>query len=244
MYWRGLSGGEWQYSLRLLHCWRSTLIGTIVVSILVVLGALVMSASYSYTTRRALSVYIERASRGDPYGAETGQEQKPLKPELAPAAESYVRTHPNFTSYHLLRALHDHYPESYAHLPAATRAAVLCSALARVSDLNDWGTLDEPGAAYDSFSAKVLLKVGTEALPYLRLLLDDQNPAWVGGSEAAMASQMDQWRRADFAYRYASLILGCTPKFDPDPKKRDLEIERLKARLDELLTEVYGGRLR
>src|SRR5262249_17235374 len=87
---------------------------------------------------------------------------------------------------------------------------------------------------YVAFAGKALVECGTVALPYLRPLLDDIRPAWVRGSEEATISEFHHYRRADFAYHYACLILGTAPRFDPDPRKRDPEIARLKT--------ILGGR--
>jgi hypothetical protein len=145
--------------------------------------------------------------------------------ELARALD-YVRHHPDASAYHVLFAIQARSPEAYARIPAAERAAVLCAALAYLVYLNDWGHLTV--AVKDGPPAQALLATGTAARPGLVRLLDDRRPApFFGSADATLAAQ---YRRADFAYRYLSLLLGEQPTFDPDPDKRDAAIERLKAR--------------
>ena len=192
-----------------------------------------------YKSTGDLEILVNRSARGEAFYWQTGQEQQPLSTRSAEAAEAHIRLYPDWTSYHVLLVLRQDHPSTYARIPLGTRAAVLCSALAIVRDMNDWGYLDESGS-YEGDAGKALLEVGPAALSHLRPLLDDRNAAWLSGSKEATMSGIYQYRRADFAYNYACLILGWPRMFDRDPKERDKEIEQLKVRLDRWLAERAG----
>ena len=145
-------------------------------------------------------------------------------------ARHYVTQSKDATAYHLLFALQTHAPDVYRALPADVRAAVLCGALGQLKWLNDWGYLD-PSESYDGRAAKALLETGASALLCLRPLLEDLRPAPLFGSEEATMSHMYKYRRADFAYRYISLISGHEPGFEPNPDQRDPSIRQLAERL-------------
>ena len=145
-----------------------------------------------------------------------------------PEALAVIKKHPDYTSYHLLLALRRYYPKTYKDVPNADKAAILCSALKNSEFLNDWGN---PHGSYDDTSAKALVELGKDALGSLRPILDDATEAPLWGSKEATVSEVYQFRRKDFAYRYASLILGESPVFHADPKERDKDIETLKAKL-------------
>jgi hypothetical protein len=149
-------------------------------------------------------------------------------------ALAYIKKHGDYTSYHLLLALRKYYPVSYKNIPNEDKVAILCSTLQNTIGFNDWGVLQPnlPADPYfDGPSAKALLETGKIALKSLEPILDDNRPAILDGSEAHMASIDDRYRRKDYAYRYASLILGKLPAFHTDPKVRDKDIEVLKAEL-------------
>jgi hypothetical protein len=137
----------------------------------------------------------------------------------------------DYTSYHLLFALRRHSPDVYQGLPAKTKARILVDALEHLPYLNDWGILD-PSSSHDGEAATALLELRAAAIEPLRPVLDNAQPAPLFGSEPATVSQHFQYRRCDFAYRYLSLLLGLDPSFDPEPRKRDEEIARLKVRLE------------
>jgi hypothetical protein len=143
------------------------------------------------------------------------------------AALTYVLAHPDYTAYHLLFALRRHAREAYDRAAPDTKAAILCDALKRLAYLNDWGYLDA-GGSHDGEAATALLELERAALRACASTLDDSQPAPLFGTEEATLSRMYKYRRKDFAYRYLSVILGHQPTFDPDPQKRDADIELLK----------------
>jgi hypothetical protein len=157
-----------------------------------------------------------------------------------PAAQKQIELRPDWTSYHVLLVVRRDYPAAYAQVTNDKKASTLCSALAILPELNDWGYLDQ-GGSYEDFAAQALLDVGPAALPYLRPLLDDRNPAGLSGSKKATISSIYQYRRKDFACNYVCKILRWPTKFDPDPKERDREIERVKCKLDAILKEREEG---
>ncbi len=145
-------------------------------------------------------------------------------------AVRYVKVHADRSSYHLLFAILRTAPREYEALDAGVKAAILCDALRHVQFLNDWGYLD-PSESHDGEAAVALLDLGRDALGPLRPLLSDANPAPLYGSETATQSSTYKFRRQDFAYRYAMLILKRPAVFDADPLERDRRIASLKAEL-------------
>jgi len=145
-------------------------------------------------------------------------------------AQAYVVAHPDQHAYHLLFALRRLAPATYQQVPAGTRAAVLCAALAQQTYLNDWGYLDVSGS-YDGEAALALLELGPAAQAPLIPLLADRREALLFGSEEATLSTMYQYRRNDFAYRYLTLIRGEQPTFADTPAHRDAAIHLLQQQL-------------
>lgn len=141
-----------------------------------------------------------------------------------------VEAHPDASSYHRLGVLRREQPAIYARIAPETRARVLCAALATSRYLNDWGYLD-PGESYDGKAATALLETGRAALSCLAPLLDDLGAAPLFGSEEATMSAVRRYRRADFAARYAAIVLGEGPAFEIDMAARDRALEGLRARV-------------
>lgn len=141
-----------------------------------------------------------------------------------------VEARPNATSYHLLLSLRRNAPEAYEQITPATRAAVLTDALRTMPNLNDFGHLG-PGGGYDGPAAKPLVDIGEPAIKPLVALLSDEQPAPLMGSEEATLSHDHGYRRADFAFRYLSEILGRDPDFASTPAERDPAIAALRAEL-------------
>jgi len=154
----------------------------------------------------------------------------PLLDSDVPEALTYIKKHADYTSYLLLMTLRRHYPASYKDVANVEKSSILCSALKNTIVLNDWGNL-QPSGSFDGESAKALLATGKVALRCLEPLLNDDSSAFLHGSQEGTLSVFYCYRRKDFAYRYASLILGKSPVFRADPKERDKDIETLKAEL-------------
>jgi hypothetical protein len=151
----------------------------------------------------------------------------PLGEDEVSAATDFVLEHPDFTSYHLLFALKDRAESRYASIPARVRAEVLCSALANLTYLNDWGHLAVVPKAGPAMRA--LVATGDAALRCLGPMLEDGRHApFFGSADATIASQ---YRRADFAYHAAASILGEKPAFAPSAEQRDREIAALAERI-------------
>ena len=156
--------------------------------------------------------------------------ENPLPAGDVAEALAYIKKHADYTSYHLLIAIQRYHRESYKEVSNDDKAAVLCSALSKITFLNDWGYL-EPSGSYDGEIAKALLEIGKPALKYLAPILADGKAAPLYGSESATISHIYKFRRKDFAFRYASLILGEKPAFHRDLKDRDRDIEALTGKL-------------
>jgi len=155
----------------------------------------------------------------------------PLITSDLPEALDYVQKNKDYSAYYLLYVLSKHYPKAYSQLSGTDKAAVLCSALQHVVSLDDWSILIPKSVMHDGVCAKLLLEIGTDALPYLKPLLDDANDAPLFGSQSATTSRAFQYRRKDFAYRYVSLILGREAPFRRNAADRDRDIEELKRAL-------------
>jgi hypothetical protein len=159
--------------------------------------------------------------------------ESPIPSELptgkvhAAAAIAYMQTNPDFSAYHLLFLLQRYSPNDYDNLPASVKGRILCSELANARYLNDWSYL-APEPSRDLFAAHAVLDVGKAALPYLLELMDDKRAAPLWGTEEATVSIIREYRRADFAYRYAMLILGRQATFPANVGERDILIARLK----------------
>ena len=160
-------------------------------------------------------------------------QKDPFLPAEIPEALAYIKDHPDHTSYHLLLVLREHRPDSYKKVSKENVAAILCSSLKNQTVLNDFGTLDANDDSLDYDSAEVLIETGKIALKSLAPILDDDSPAILVGSQIGLLSDAYKYRRKDFAYRYAALILGEKPVFKEDIKERDKDIERLKKKLKE-----------
>jgi hypothetical protein len=185
-----------------------------------------------------ISELIKRSEEGEPYGFAPfawGSDDRPSKllPWDVPAAQSYINAHPDHTSYHLLCAIRRDYPRAYRCIGDTEKASILCAALTQGRELNEWGILKEE-TCLEGEPAKALVETGTAALPFLSVLLDDKSPRRFTGSIEATMSHHYRYRVADFAHRYICLILGWEHVFHPDPTERDMKIDQIKARLEEV----------
>ncbi len=177
-----------------------------------------------------LADLIADSTRGITLGESQTLRQAHLDATTRTAAAAYLAAHPDQSAYHLLFALRRLAPDTYRQVPAGTRAAVLCAALAQQTYLNDWGYLDL-GGSYDGEAAQALLELGQAAQAPLIPLLADSREALLFGSEDATLSTMYHYRRNDFAYRYLMLIRGEQPTFADTPAQRDAAIHTLQQQL-------------
>jgi hypothetical protein len=182
---------------------------------------------------------VEQAKGGKEYGysvlSSAVWPSEPLSSEEVEAAAAYVKKHPDVSSYHLLMALYEQAPAAYGDISNATKAEVLCDALASVVCVSDFGMLGEgPGTGtepYNGPAGEALVGLGADASPCLREMLHDRRPAYVEGSRASTVSIRYGYRRADYAYRYILLILGRKYEFLPDLARRDERIAVLQKEL-------------
>jgi hypothetical protein len=153
-----------------------------------------------------------------------------LRASDVPRVLAMIKDHPDYRSYLVLVALRRDSPKDYKMVAANDRASVLCSAMAKLTYLNDFGSLS-PEEGSDGAVGGALVELGKPALKKLRPLLDDKEKAPLCGSEDATESVQYGYRRADYAFRYVNLILEGKTKFDRDVRKRDAAIEGLKKSL-------------
>ena len=151
---------------------------------------------------------------------------RPFEASSVAEATRYVAAHKDSSSYHLLYALHRYYPDSYALISNADKAAVLCSALENVEAANDWSILTSKESG-DREVGQMLIAAGRDALPALKKVLTDDRRVRNFGSTESTVSVTYDYRRKDFAYRYVCMILGRNHTFDATPEMRDKRIRQL-----------------
>ena len=146
-------------------------------------------------------------------------------------AKAYVERNRDYASYHLLFAIRKQSPELYGRIPASTRAAILCSALARTALVNDWAPL---GASEEhrGVAANALVETSEECLPCLKPLLADARTALVEGSIATTRAVLEEHRRCDYAYWFICLVLGKKYSFAKDVAERNKNIRQLMSELE------------
>jgi hypothetical protein len=150
--------------------------------------------------------------------------------ETRQLALDHIMSRPDNTSYHLLFLVKARAPNVYEEIPIETKARVLSSSLEKAHCLNDWSFLG-PDIECDAEAGKALLELGPKAIEFLIPILDNKEPAPLDGSATSTMSVVYAFRRADYAYRYISLILGERAVFLPDAEERDARISELKRRL-------------
>lgn len=175
---------------------------------------------------------VDRGLRGAPWGSFAGVR---FEPRELDEIEARVLARPDVSSYLLLDALRARSKPRYDEVPPGVRAKILCSALANFRTLNAFEPL--PNAADDGSSLNPRLpmyalvnEAGVDAaLTELLPLLDDRRAADFSGSADATASEVEQYRRCDFAHRACSIILGEAYRLNQDLVDRDAELARVKA---------------
>jgi hypothetical protein len=148
------------------------------------------------------------------------------------AAAQYTSNNTNISSYFLLLALYQQAPEVYSQLSAEKRADIICDALKKLLVVNDFQLLESTASSSNYVAGRALLDIGEPAIPCLAKLLDNYDDVRFIGSEESAISEVDSYRRADYAYKYIMLILKKKPFYSEDPKERDGRIAALKAELE------------
>jgi hypothetical protein len=151
-------------------------------------------------------------------------------PVDGPRATRLIKDHPDYKSYHLLMALRATNPVAYRGIPARARASVLCSTLKEQASFDDWMEPDSETVDPNDMveSEKALVECGRAAVPYLLPLLADRTAA--ENSEYEEPPEYD-YRRADYAFRYLSLILKVPYSFQPEPADRDRDMAAFRKKL-------------
>ena len=178
------------------------------------------------TNNIAITYLIDASSNGKFFLSVSGVT------ELPQGTASYVIGHPDHTSYHLLLLMRQLDLPTYRSVGADIRARILCSTLQKCKLMNDWGVLD-PESCYDGIAAMAILELGVNALPYLKPILDDERRALLFGSEEAGFAFDCGYERADFAFRYISLITRRPYVFNEDVTIRRHLIDGMKLELAE-----------
>ncbi len=169
---------------------------------------------------------IADAGRGDGTGESLAFNSATLDERGAEATLAALAAIDDERGYLLLMLLLRDVPERVERLPAKRRAAILTAALGALAYLTDFGYLGSEG--WDGPAAQALLMTGDVACPKLSLLLDDDRPAPLAGSEMATISALEHYRRRDYAARYLALLMGAPPMWAPDPATRDEHVTALR----------------
>jgi hypothetical protein len=108
-------------------------------------------------------------------------------------------------------------------------AIVYANALARnfTGMANHWGLPD----FIEGPIGQHVEALGTAAIPGLAGLLDDNSPIYYAGSKEATTGNSYGYRVRDLAAYYIGKIRGIPLEMEMDPRKRDVEIEKLKSSL-------------
>jgi hypothetical protein len=162
--------------------------------------------------------------------AELDRDRPVIGEQTRQLALDHILSRPDNTSYHLLFLLKTRAPNVYDEIPTEIKARVLSSSLEKAHCLNDWSFLG-PDIDCDAEAGRALVELGPSAIEFLIPILDNKHEAALDGSADATMSVVYAFRRADYAYRYISLILGERAVFLPDPEERDVRISELKRRL-------------
>ena len=131
-------------------------------------------------------------------------------------------------AHFLLMMLCLDYPDRYQLLEDSIKCEVFCFSFSHMYSMDYWGSLAiEPnGRSKEGIAGIMLTRLGKQMVPCLYTSLRDTTLLQYGWSfETRALPKMYKWRRKDFAYRYAALILGEKPIFLKDPHDRDKVIE-------------------
>jgi hypothetical protein len=140
-------------------------------------------------------------------------------------AVKYINENTSIASYRMMVQIDEHHPNVYKRLSDSTKLIQYYYYMINCPCTNDWSylTLEEQD---DKKTAKSFMKLGKQVLPYLKLLIYDNAFKIIdAGSESALLNSKYKYRRRDFAYRYAALILGKKPVFLRTPTERDKIID-------------------
>jgi hypothetical protein len=178
---------------------------------------------------RALRALIARSNAGGPWTPLGGEPNTTLAVEDIPLAREYVYAFADASAFHILLEIRRRDLGVYASIPNVIKAQILVEALSLTHDVDDWVELTDdifPGEAGTS-----LLAVGKSALPLLAEVLDDDSRIGSRDGETQAEYDLTQARRKDLAYKLICYLLDRQATYDPDPKKRDAAIAKLKAEL-------------
>ena len=174
---------------------------------------------------RILLEMLEASKEGKSF-VEMQYEDKHLTNEDFKFMKDYIHDKPDYTAYHFLVMLKLRNLNTYKTLSPEKRAQILCSTLSNTKTFNDWGYLDIT-ESFDKDIARELISLKKPAVDCLISLLQNKEPAFLFGSEESTMSEIFQYRRCDFAFRYICLIVGYEYTFKEDPSDRDEEIKQL-----------------
>jgi hypothetical protein len=126
-------------------------------------------------------------------------------------------------AYYFLLQLSWNHPNIYCAVEEDVKVHVFCSGFAQATNVNSWGHLK----TQSFWAGRLLVDLGPKALPYLYGLLNDTTGVGYGWNfETKSTPFMEKWRRKDFAYRYAALIVGEKPDLPEKSEIRDAIIQQ------------------
>lgn len=128
-------------------------------------------------------------------------------------------------SYYFLVRLNIHHLSVYDSISNDVKANIFCYAFTDEKDMDDWGIL-MPDSQKEYAVGRLLLSFGKTMLPCLAPTLYDNKRVNFGWNFETLTIPIEyKWRKKDFAYRYAALILKETPIFLKQPEERDKVIK-------------------
>ena len=150
--------------------------------------------------------------------------KKPFDSTLVDDVLDYITNNQNETKTHfILTRLYRDYPIVYESLSDTIKLNIICYTFTRETKMHYWGH-----SSRDFAAARMLISLKEKALPCLFSLLNDETPLQFGWDwETQYAAKKYKYRKKDFAYRYAALILGVDYIFLDKPEERDKVIDAL-----------------
>jgi hypothetical protein len=151
---------------------------------------------------------------------------KPYDSAIVERVTNYIQNNQQSrVSHYFLMMLAIHHPSVFQSIDDTVKTNIFCSIFSVEKNMNYWGTLS-PDNQKEHNAGKLLVSLGKKILPCLLPLLNDTSRLNYGWNfDSRTTSVQYKWRKKDFAYRYAALILKETPVFLTQPKERDEVIE-------------------
>lgn len=161
-----------------------------------------------------------------PFGAESAHLARSIGAAATPILMKQI-DQAEAPAFLALEALHGADPKAYSALSAETKGKIYVRTLSKNIFYNAWGI---PGH-YLTDTAKHLIGLGKQILPFLLPLLQERRAAPLSGSQDATTSQMYGNRLCDYAWVFMNEILDRRYTYPRAPAERDPLIAALHREL-------------